>query len=314
VFRVKCEVFLLALFLAVPLSAAPSPDSLYRQAYAKETADRDPEGALVLYERIVAESKGKSAVAAKAQYRAGACYELLGKNAEAIRAYEGVVARETPTDLVQAASARLEQLRRPAALPSLTGSAPAGTPSPLTLSWLESWSLSLAPGMSLPQGSGVLGGDLHRSAYLHAGAIRRITPWAGAGLEVGYGFGHRLDFPPRLSVGGADADDNKLKIVQVTPQVELGPWMTTRRLTWRPYGVLGFGFYNLNQVAVFRVEDARAVVSYSKNFSGLNAGAGILVKITPSFAAGPDVRYHHLFSSGPDVHFLIPTFRFVLLL
>jgi hypothetical protein len=308
----------LLLLLPAFVQAKPTPEVLYRQAYAKETGDRDPEAALALYEEVVRQSKSGAPLAVKAHYRSGECLELLGRTPEAIRAYEAVVASSGAAVLLELdipARERLARLRSPATLPSLVAppfEAPAAPG--LSLRWLESWSLSLAPGMSIPVGIDLLGGDLGRSAYLYGSAIRRVTPWLGLGLEAGYGFGHRLTFPPRLSVAGSDEGDSRLKIVQVSPQIEVGRWLAGRRLSFRPYATLGYGFYNLNQVAAYRANGLRVFISDSKNYGGINIGAGALLKITPSFAAGPDLRFHHLFSPTGDLDFLVTTFRFVLLL
>jgi Tol biopolymer transport system component len=62
---------------------------LFQKALAKERAEGNPEEAITLYQKVIAESEDKS-LAAKAQLRIGICYEILGKQ-EAKKAYQKVI-------------------------------------------------------------------------------------------------------------------------------------------------------------------------------------------------------------------------------
>jgi len=78
----------------------------------------------------------------------------------------------------------------------------------------------------------------------------------------------------------------------------------------RPYAAVGFGFYNLDVQSHFILNGLPAVASDSNTYSGFNVGGGILLRLREEWAIGPDVRYHHVFASGNDFHFLATTLRF----
>lgn len=77
---------------------------LFQAGLHKELAEGDLQGAIKLYQRIVASHAGNRAVEAKALLRMGHCYQKLGR-AEARQAYERVL-RDYADQVEQAAEAR----------------------------------------------------------------------------------------------------------------------------------------------------------------------------------------------------------------
>jgi Tol biopolymer transport system component len=85
---------------------------VFEKALFLEESEGDLEKAIALYEKIVKEHSKEPAIAAKAQFHIGQCYEKLGK-AEAIKAYDTVISRfPNETGVVAEAKGRLAVLRR----------------------------------------------------------------------------------------------------------------------------------------------------------------------------------------------------------
>jgi Tol biopolymer transport system component len=99
----------------VPYRPAPqSAEELYQSALLKKEAEGDLDGAIKLFQGIIATFPGNKDVAAKAQLQIGLWYEKLGKT-EAIKAYELVVEKYAgQKEQVAAARARLAELKREA--------------------------------------------------------------------------------------------------------------------------------------------------------------------------------------------------------
>jgi tetratricopeptide (TPR) repeat protein len=93
-FRAKTHIALLSLMTLFPLTrpsfAAPLSELLEKGIYSEETKG-DLDGAMKLYEQIVAEGKGGQAVAAQAQYRLGVCYYKKKDYAKASATFEKLV-------------------------------------------------------------------------------------------------------------------------------------------------------------------------------------------------------------------------------
>jgi Tol biopolymer transport system component len=102
------------------LCAAETGQSLFQKALAKERADADPAGAILLYERVVKEFPTDRKLAAEALFRIGECHLSLG-DAEARKAFERLV-REfaDQADVVKQAQTRLAALAAPEAKPKFT--------------------------------------------------------------------------------------------------------------------------------------------------------------------------------------------------
>jgi len=110
---------LIAVLILLPLSfGSITPQSghdLFQKALAKERAEGNLEEAIVLYQKVVNESKDKS-LAAKAQLRIGICYEKLGqkKAKQAQEAYQKVVDNyPDQTEPVKIAKEKLAQILMP---------------------------------------------------------------------------------------------------------------------------------------------------------------------------------------------------------
>jgi len=108
--------------LAVSFPQAPSAgaqqsgdaDVMLQSAIQKEFAEGDLEGAIEVYEQIVAGYPGQRPLVAQALFRAAACYEKLGRE-QALSTYEQIVASFADQPEAEKARARLIALRRLAA-------------------------------------------------------------------------------------------------------------------------------------------------------------------------------------------------------
>src|SRR6185503_12996209 len=80
----------LTLILATALALFAQADVTLQKAMRKETLEGDLKGAIVLYEKAVAEAKNDRATAAKALIHLAECHQKLG-DAEATKIYERVV-------------------------------------------------------------------------------------------------------------------------------------------------------------------------------------------------------------------------------
>lgn len=99
--------------MTAPLWAATAAENLFQEAVMKETGNRDCEKAIALYKEVVQQAGDNHLLAARAQLRAGSCYEKLGKIPEAMEAYQQVSVHtaDTPADIVLAAQASLQRLQ-----------------------------------------------------------------------------------------------------------------------------------------------------------------------------------------------------------
>ncbi len=70
---------------------ADSPSDLLEQGIYSEETKGDLDGALQLYQKVIAQSKADEALAAQAQYHLGACYYKMQDYTNATAAFEQVV-------------------------------------------------------------------------------------------------------------------------------------------------------------------------------------------------------------------------------
>lgn len=114
---------LLAAVLAGPTLAQSGYD-LFQKALAKERAEGKLDEAIQLYKQIVKDNGGNRALASKALFQLGQCYEKLG-NVEAQKAYQRVLRDYADQPEAQQARARLAALnvavRQTAAAAAQTG-------------------------------------------------------------------------------------------------------------------------------------------------------------------------------------------------
>lgn len=102
--RRTLRLMVVAVLSAVVALQAQSGQALFEKALAKERVEGNLRQAIGLYERVVREYPADRALAAKALFQIGHCYEKLGK-VEARKAYERVL--RDFGDQAQAAEARL---------------------------------------------------------------------------------------------------------------------------------------------------------------------------------------------------------------
>lgn len=100
-------VLALVSLAALPVQAATASELLEKAIYAEETAG-DLDGAIKLYEQVIAEARAAQSEAAKAQYRLGLIFEKQGKIEQATAAFRSVIANyPNETALVAEARKRL---------------------------------------------------------------------------------------------------------------------------------------------------------------------------------------------------------------
>ena len=95
---------------------AQSSEALLGAALHQEEVEGNLEAAIATYKKVLAQPAGNRALAARAQFRLGVCYEKLGQG-EARKAYERVLSNYADQrEVVAQAQVRLSALRRPAAV------------------------------------------------------------------------------------------------------------------------------------------------------------------------------------------------------
>ena len=93
---------------------AQSPEALLGAALHQEEVEGNLEAAIATYKKVLAQPAGNRALAARAQFRIGVCYERLGQG-EARKAYERVLSNYADQrEVVTQARARLAALGHPA--------------------------------------------------------------------------------------------------------------------------------------------------------------------------------------------------------
>src|SRR5262245_21219335 len=84
-----------------------SGENLFQQALQKERADRDIDGAIKIYERIVSEFAANRSLTAKALVQLGLCYEKLGES-KSTNYFQQVIAKYSDQpDMVATARSRV---------------------------------------------------------------------------------------------------------------------------------------------------------------------------------------------------------------
>jgi len=102
------------LIVATAVTLSAQADVTLQRAMRKETLEGDLKGAIVLYQKAVAEAKSDHASAAKALIRMAECYQKLGSS-ESRKIYERVVREYADQkESAEEARARLGYLRVPA--------------------------------------------------------------------------------------------------------------------------------------------------------------------------------------------------------
>ncbi len=197
------------------------------------------------------------------------------------------------------------------------------------------WELSLEPGWAVPVGPV---GDRMGSAWtLALDAGYQVNDFATVGLQWGIQAGRRV-FGVTTGDYAADYDGDGVAdkvpfssnvreaLMNLTPYLKAGPWLDAGGYKWRPFGVIGGGWYREwlgagtlviagqdetsgRQVGPLSVGRDNSVNS----FFGVNAGGGFDFQIDDNAALGVDVRYIRVFHPVFDLEFVNPTFRIIYL-
>ncbi len=102
----------LSVCLGGPLRAASSAENLFQQALVKESGERDLEGAIALYQKVIDEPGAERLAIFEARFRLGTCYERLGKTQEAQAVYRQILADASapPSEIARETQANLRRL------------------------------------------------------------------------------------------------------------------------------------------------------------------------------------------------------------
>jgi hypothetical protein len=120
-------------------------------------------------------------------------------------------------------------------------------------------------------------------AFLSGTVFVHIGQTASLGLEAGGNLAH--------SKGSLDTT-----IFQLTPVVRFEAPLANNR--GKAYLLLGAGYY--------QTDSASPGIDKTHGDLGVSIGAGFLVQLSKWVMAGFDLRYHHLFETGPDLDYLVP--------
>ena len=102
----------LAVLLPVALFADPQSDELFHKAFAKESVERNLEGAISLYQQTVGHPRVDPGVAGEARFRMGMCYEKLGQPQDAESVYRQLLSKTVgiSPEIVHKAKEHLRQV------------------------------------------------------------------------------------------------------------------------------------------------------------------------------------------------------------
>ena len=152
--RTLVSALLVAALVPTFIFAKGEPDDLFQKALVQESAERNLEAAIALYQQTVGNPLVGPGVAAEARWRMGQCYEKLGKPHKAEMVYRQLLEKTsgvTP-QLVQKARAHLRQVEAENRLKASPGS-------PGKVVWVRRFQLtplSFLLGPSLSTGSNTL--------------------------------------------------------------------------------------------------------------------------------------------------------------
>jgi hypothetical protein len=90
-YRLMLSALLLTLGIAALARAERRSTELFQKALVKESVERDLNGAIRLYQRVIDESQADRATAGEARLRMGLCFEKLGKPSVAEKIYRRIV-------------------------------------------------------------------------------------------------------------------------------------------------------------------------------------------------------------------------------
>lgn len=165
--------------------------------------------------------------------------------------------------------------------------------------------------------------------------FKRVDSHLLAGVELGQSFKHALkgvfsedqlgdiDVPPDGKKDSlAFQSGAAVKVLWFTPMLKISFIDEDVKGDFRPYALLGGGFYNVTNKAGTATLSGRtsagadasrtpfAIASKSENNVGFNVGAGFIAVMGPNFELGGDLRYHYVLSGAAGLRFLLPAARF----
>lgn len=165
--------------------------------------------------------------------------------------------------------------------------------------------------------------------------FKRLDSHWLAGIELGQSFKHVLKgVLSEEQLGDIDTpQDGKkeslafksgaaVKVIWVTPMLKISFLDEDIKGDFRPYALLGGGFYNVTNKAGVATLSGRtsvganaattpfAIASNSDNALGFSIGGGFIALAGPNFELGGDLRYHYVLSGAAGLRFLLPAARF----
>ncbi len=159
------------------------------------------------------------------------------------------------------------------------------------------WDGDFGFGYALPFGGNSK--NLNGSFGIDFAAEHQATDWAAWGLELG----NETSFP-------GTHGNNSLSIFNLAPTLKLGEThVSGASVRWRPYVLLGAGFYSLEQVGYASSGGGSfpAGASVPATELGISGGAGVDFQVGSNLLAGFGARAHEIFFSGGGFQMVIPS-------
>jgi len=197
------------------------------------------------------------------------------------------------------------------------------------------WEISLNPGWAVPVGAT---NDLMKTSMaLTATGAYQFHRLGTAGLELGWQFNHHeggmtagqlsQDFDrDGLNDRVAFGSNIHQKILQLTPFLKFGQWMDVLSYKFRPYLLVGAGFYhtwansgtiNINGTDQISGKPVGPIAltrdTASNSYFGFNSGGGFEVQVDETAALGFDLRFSRIVKTYEDLEFIVPSIRIIYL-
>jgi len=175
------------------------------------------------------------------------------------------------------------------------------------------WDLSLQGGAAIPVGDNIIGSNPSTSPLIQGSLFYNANSWMSLGMEIGYSTDHAQHFTGQAiglhngiySWTGSYKGNYKLKVLQVTPEIEIGSWFGS----FKPYLTFGGGFYRTEETVESDIWWVLPNQSNTSSYGGINGGGGLLYKLGENFATGPDIRYQRIFMTGQSFSYLATELR-----
>ena len=161
---------------------------------------------------------------------------------------------------------------------------------------------------------------LQDSAFGSTSILHRLTEWMSGGLQFGYSFGHSLNISQtdvmNNSRGAFITLDNPLtftvdysmKIAELTPLLKMGPGLHSDQRRFKPYVLLGLGYYNVHQNYSLTLDGYQfKFPARSDNYMGTTVGGGLQFAFQDNWSLSAEARYQRVFQPNDTLQFFIPT-------